>query len=359
VSAASPRRVLHFGAGPAALPLPVLEQAQRDLLDYAGSGIGILELSHRGAEYGALKERAEGTLRRLLGAGDDWAVLFLPGGASLQFAMVPLNLGAHADYVLTGSWAKKAWQEARKLGDAHVAATSEATHFDRIPRDLDLRPTAKYLHVTSNNTIYGTQWREMPEVPAPLVCDASSDLFSRPLSLERHDLIYAGAQKNLGPAGVTVVLLRRELLARSPDDIPTMLNYRVHEAHQSNYNTPPVFAVHVMGLVLAWIEAQGGLVAMAARNEAKAGRLYDAIDRIPLYQGTAVPADRSRMNVTFTLSDPGREDAFLAEARREGLVGLKGHRSVGGIRASLYNAVEPEAVERLVAFMEAFAARSG
>jgi len=351
-------RLFNFSAGPATLPPEVIEEA-REGLRSLGGGVGVLECSHRGPEYSAVHEDAEARLRALTGADDEWELLFLQGGASTQFLCVPMNLGANGDYVVTGTWAQSAFAECEKLGAAHLAASSEETGFDRIPGSLDLRDDADFVHVTSNNTIYGTQWREMPATTAPLVCDASSDILSGPLGLDRFGLVYAGAQKNLGPAGVTLVLVRKELVARAPASLPTMLAYRTHAAKKSLFNTPPTFSIYVVGLVAKWLQDQGGVEAMAARNEAKAQRLYDAIDAHDLYRGHAQAGHRSRMNVTFHLTDDALTAPFLAGATRRGLVGLKGHRSVGGCRASIYNAMPPEGVDALVAYMQEFAAERG
>lgn len=353
------QRAHNLGAGPAVLPVEVLEEAREALLSFGDTGVGILELSHRSDAFLAVRADAEARLRKLAGAGDEWAVLFLQGGASLQFHMVPLNLGADADYVITGVWGQKAYEEAKRLGAPRVAATSEATDHDRIPERLDLRPGAAYVHVTSNNTVYGTQWTRLPEVAgAPLVVDASSDIFSRPLELARCGLVYAGAQKNLGPAGVTVVFVRKELLARGEKKgLPPMLDYAVQAKNESSYNTCPTFGIYVVGLVARWLERQGGLVAMAERNARKAARVYAELDAAPdLYRGHAQPGSRSQMNVTWRLPTPELERRFLegAEARR--LIGLKGHRSVGGVRASLYNALPDTAVDALVAWLREFAA---
>ncbi len=361
-------RVHNFGAGPAVLPLGVLEQVQAEMLDYAGTGMSVMEMSHRSAAFEAIIQKAEADLRSLLGLGADHAVLFLQGGASLQFAMVPANLrpeGASADYVLSGHWAKAALKEAEKSGRARVAGSSEASRFDRVPgqNELDLDPEAAYLHFTSNNTIYGTQWAIDPEPPAgvPLVCDASSDILSRPVDVARYGLIYAGAQKNLGPAGVVVVvILRRELLERTPGGLPALLDYRLLAEHRSLYNTPPTFGIYVIGLVLQWLLENGGLAEAARRNEAKAALLYETIDGSGgFYRGHAQPASRSRMNVTFRLPSEELEKGFLKEAQAQGLDGLKGHRSVGGLRASIYNACPPDSVRALVAFMRDFQKRRG
>lgn len=357
----SQERVHNFGAGPATLPVEVLQEAREALLEFRGTGVGILELSHRSDEFIAVRQDAETRLRRLAGANDDWAVLFLQGGASLQFHMVPLNLGADADYVLTGVWSQKAYDEAARLGKPRVAASSESTGYDRIPDALDLREGAAFVHTTSNNTIYGTQWHRVPEAAAPHVCDASSDIFSRPLDLSKFALVYAGAQKNLGPAGVTIVFVRKALLLRSAGKkLPPMLDYAVQAKNDSSYNTCPTFSIYLVDLVVRWLEAQGGLAAVGARNEAKAARVYAAIDAAPhLYRGHARVEARSRMNLTFRLPTEDLERRFLAEADALRFVGLRGHRSVGGVRASLYNAMSEAGVDALVAFMNDFAKRNG
>jgi phosphoserine aminotransferase len=355
-------RVFNFAAGPATLPLPVLEEAREALLSLGDTGIGILEHSHRGKAFLAVYEEAVALVREVGGVPDTHDVLFLQGGASLQFAMVPMNfLGpdAAADYLVSGSWGKKAWAEARKVGDARVAATSEAEGFTRLPRQADYSEAPVYVHFTSNNTIEGTQYRTEPEIPAgsALVCDASSDVFSRPLDVSRYGLLYAGAQKNLGPAGVTLVLARRELVERGRDDLPTMLQYRTFAASESMHNTPPTFGIYVLMLVLRWIRDQGGLAALGERNRRKAARLYEAIDRSALFRGTADRADRSDMNVTFVTGSDELDRAFVAFAQERGLDGLKGHRSVGGMRASIYNAFPEEGVEALVEAMDEFERR--
>lgn len=351
-------RMLNFGAGPAMLPAEVWEEASENLLSFDGCGVGIAELSHRSPEYSAVHAGAEARIRSLLGLNDDWVVLFMTGGASSQAFVVPMNLGTRGDYVVTGVWAKKALAEGKLLGDAHVAATSADTLFDHIPTTLSWRDDADFAHITSNNTIYGTQWHAFPDTPSPLVCDASSDILSRPLDLDRFGLIYAGAQKNLGPAGVTVVIMRKALLERTPDTLPTMLRYTTHAAKQSLYNTPPTFPIYVVGLVAKWVEKQGGLAAMAKHNAAKAQLLYDAMDANDLYIAHAKGSDRSHMNVSWKLADESLQGAFLEGAKAEGMVGLKGHRSIGGIRASIYNAMPAEGCERLAQFMADFAARA-
>lgn len=360
------RRQHNFSAGPGALPEEVLTELRDELPVYPGLGASIAEVSHRSKEYVAISDRAEARLRSLLGLDDAWHVLFLGGGASLQFHQAPLNLlpaGGTADYLDTGSWASKALKEARIVAGSrgatvNVASSSAETAYDRIPpRDTwALTPGAAFLHVTSNNTIYGTQLPDTPRVDAPLVCDASSDFLSRPIEMDAYDLVYAGAQKNIGPAGVTVVLVRERALDRVPG-LPTMLDYRTHAG--TMFHTPPVLAVAIVDKVLGWIERHGGLGAMAARADAKAARLYGAIDATDFYRGTAQPESRSKMNVTFRLPSEDLEARFVADAKDEGLLALKGYRSVGGIRASIYNAVEPASVEALVQFMQAFEQRHG
>jgi phosphoserine aminotransferase len=360
-------RVHNFGAGPAVLPEPVLEQVRSELLDYRGTGLSVLEMSHRSAAFEGIIQGAEADLRSLAGIGGDHAVLFLQGGASLQFAMVPLNLrpeGASVDYVVTGHWSKTAVKEAEKSGPVRTAGSSEATKFDRIPApaELSFDPKAAYAHFTSNNTIYGTEWTTEPVPPAgvPLVCDASSDLLSRPIDFGQYALVYAGAQKNLGPAGVTLVVVRRDLLSRVPSGLPVMLDYRFLAENKSLYNTPPCFAVYVLGLVLRWMIDIGGIPEVARRNERKAALLYRAIDESEgFYRGHAQPESRSRMNVTFRLPSEELEKALVDEATAAGLDGLKGHRSVGGLRASLYNALSVASVEALVEFMGDFRRRRG
>jgi phosphoserine aminotransferase len=361
------KRIHNFGAGPAVLPLPVLEQVQAELVDYAGTGMSVLEMSHRSKPFEAIIQRADADLRALLGLTADHSVLFLQGGASLQFAMLPMNLrpaGASADYVLTGHWSKAAFKEAQKGGRARAAGSAEATGFDRIPgaEELDLDPEASYLHFTSNNTIFGTQWPIDPEPPpgVPLVCDASSDALSRPIDVARYGMVYAGAQKNLGPAGVTLAVVRKDLLERTPGGLAAMLDYRLQAESRSLYNTPPTFAIYVVGLVLRWLLATGGLAAAAQRNEEKARVLYDAIDGSGgFYRGHAQKDSRSRMNVTFRLPSEELEAAFLKDAQAESLDGLKGHRSVGGLRASIYNACPLESVAALASFMGEFRRRRG
>ena len=355
-------RVFNFGAGPAVLPEPVLEEARRDLLALPGAGMSVLEVSHRSAAMDEIIESAVAGIRKLAGLPDDRHVLFLQGGATQQFAMAPLNLlppGGSADYVLTGVWSEKAYEEAQSLGAARVAGSTQDERYTRIPdaAELDLSDAAAYLHVTSNNTICGTQWRGLPDAgDVPLVVDASSDIFSRPLAFDRLGLVYAGAQKNLGPAGVTLVIVRDELVRRAQPraDVPTLLRYATYADEGSRPNTPPVFAIYMVGLVVKWLLAAGGLEALARRNERKAAVVYEAIDRSGFYRGTAQPGSRSHMNVTFRLPDADLERRFVAAAKEAGLAGLKGHRSVGGIRASLYNALPEAAAGALAAFMAEF-----
>jgi len=361
------RRVHNFGAGPAALPLPVLEKVQAELLDYDGAGMSVMELSHRSPAFGAVIEEAEADLRTVLGLTADYAVLFLQGGASLQFSMVPANLrssGASTDYVVTGSWSRAALKEASKSGAARAVGSTESSGFDLIPAqgEIDFDPAAAYAHFTSNNTIFGTQWAKEPEVPSgvPLVCDASSDILSRPLDVTRYGLLYAGAQKNLGPSGIAVVVVRRDLLDRTPGGLPALMDYRLMDEKKSLYNTPPTFAIYVVGLVVKWVLGLGGLEEMARRNAAKAALLYDAIDGSGgFYRGHAQAESRSRMNVTFRLASEDLEKDFLKEAAGADLIGLKGHRSVGGLRASIYNACPVDSVRALVDVMSEFQRRRG
>jgi phosphoserine aminotransferase len=359
-------RIFNFGAGPAALPEPVLEEAQKDLLSLPGIGMSVLEISHRSKTFEEILGAADADLRRLASIPSNYHVLFLQGGASLQFSMVPMNLlpaDRSADYIVTGSWSKKAVKEAQKIGMVSIAASTEADGFSRIPDPSELRldPEACYVHITTNNTIFGTEWHREPEVGTiPLVADASSDIFSRPIDVSKYALIYAGAQKNLGPSGVTLVILREDLLERSPKGLPTMLDYNTHAQAKSLYNTPPVFGIYVIRLVARWMLAEGGLEAIGSRNAEKAKILYDAIDASEgFYRPHAKPGSRSNMNVTFRLPSEDLEKQFLADAGKQGFAGLKGHRSVGGIRASIYNAFPVAGVEALVGFMSEFAARNG
>ncbi len=350
-------RIFNFAAGPAVLPLPVLEEAQRDLVALPGVGMSVMEISHRSKTFEDIIQAAEADFRKLGNIPSNYHVLFLQGGASLQFSMVPMNLlgpGQTADYVNTGEWSKKAIKEAKKVGTVNVAWTGEAEHHSRLPRqdELKLTPGAAYVHFTSNNTIFGTQWKREPDpAGAPLVCDASSDIYSRPIDFTKYGLVYAGAQKNLGPSGVTVVVVRDDLVSKAPATIPTMLDYKIHAENKSLYNTPPCFGIYVLRLVLKWLVAQGGLEAIAKVNERKAAKLYAEIDRTGFYRGHAAKDSRSNMNVTFRLPNEDLEKAFAKEATAAGFDGLKGHRSVGGLRASIYNAFPEDGIDLLVQFM--------
>jgi phosphoserine aminotransferase len=357
---ATTTRLFNFSAGPAVMPLPVLEQAQRELVALPGVGMSVLEISHRSATFEDILAQAIADIRELANIDDGYSILMLQGGASLQFSMVPMNLlqaGQMADYIDTGSWADKAAKEARKVGRVNVTGSTKAENYTRIPTqgELKLTPHAAYVHITTNNTIEGTEWQTLPDVAdAPLVADASSDVFSRPIDVNRFGLIYAGAQKNLGPSGVTLVIVRKDLLARSADSLPVMLNYKTQADNNSLYNTPPTFGVYLLGLTMKWLKSLGGLKAIAAVNDRKSARLYAEIDRTGFYRGTADKASRSRMNVTFRLPSEDLEKRFEKEATAQGLDGLKGHRSVGGMRASIYNAFPEEGVDALVAFMQEF-----
>ncbi len=358
-------RIHNFAAGPAVLPLPVLEQIQRDLIALPGVGMSVLEISHRSKTFESILEKAEGDIRALASIPSNYHVLFLQGGASTQFSMVPMNIltsGATADYVDTGSWAEKAIKEAKKVGNVNIVGSTKADNYSRIPAqsELNLTKGAAYVHITSNNTIEGTEYKQLPDVgDAPLVNDTSSDMFSRPIEVSRHGLIYAGAQKNMGPAGVTVVIIRDDLLARSQKSLPTMLNYSVHAENKSLYNTPPAFAIYALGLVMQWLRDKGGLAAIAKGNQRKAAKLYAEIDRTGFYRGTAQKESRSLMNVTFRLGTEELESKFIKESTAAGLDGLKGHRAVGGMRASIYNAFPEEGVDALVSFMQEFERKNG
>lgn len=360
-------RVHNYSAGPAALPLEVLEEAQSELLDYRGLGMSVLEMSHRSAAYQQIIEEAEETLRDILDIPDTYRVLFLQGGATLEFAGIPLNLmrRGRAGYLVTGNFAKKAWQEAQKYGEAPVLASSEGTSFDRIP---DLGPVASrvaegdldYVYICQNNTIFGTEYRELPQTgETPLVADVSSCFLSHPLDVERYGLIYAGAQKNAGPAGVTVVIVREDLIADGParaDICPTYLDYRLQASKESMYNTPNTFGIYLCGKVFRWIERTGGLKVMQARNQEKADVLYGLLDKSEIFHGTAQPSSRSLSNVTFRTDSPELDKEFVSGAAQRGIQGVKGHRLVGGMRASIYNAVTLDDVKTLASYMEEFEA---
>ncbi|MBS0264853.1 MAG: 3-phosphoserine/phosphohydroxythreonine transaminase [Planctomycetes bacterium] len=353
------QRIFNFSAGPAVLPVEVLEEARDNLLSLGNTGIGIMEHSHRGKAYMAVHEEAEALCRELAGIPDDYHVLFLQGGASLQFSMVPMNLlrpGATADYLVTGVWSQKAVAEAQRCGQVHVACSSQDRSFSYIPSQCQFSTHPAYVHFTSNNTIFGTQFAAEPETPAgvPLICDASSDIFSRPLPIQRYGLIYAGAQKNLGPSGVTLVIIRKDLVEAGSRDLGTMLQYRTFAEDHSLYNTPPTFGIYIMGLVFKWIKQQGGLAGVERLNREKAARLYQYLDQSQRFRATAEPGSRSLMNITFVTGDAALDEKFIATAKKAGLDGLKGHRSVGGMRASIYNAFPAAGVDALLNVMRDF-----
>jgi phosphoserine aminotransferase len=354
-------RIHNFGAGPGVLPEVVLREAQQDIWDIGRSGIGILEHSHRGKLFERIVQEAEADCRALAGIPEGYQVLFLQGGASHQFAMIPMNLlgaGQTADFLVTGVWSQKALKEAKAIGQTHVAVSGEGTGFTKIPDVAEIRYSASpaYAHFTTNNTIYGTQWRAEPPVPAgvPLIADASSDIFSRPIDVARYALIYAGAQKNLGPSGVALVIIRDDLVERGAADIPVILQYRTHAKERSLYNTPATFGIYMMGKVFKWILAGGGLAAMEQRNEEKAALLYACLDASGFYRTTVDTGSRSRMNVVFRTPTEEMDAAFVKAATSAGFEGLKGHRSAGGMRASIYNACPRAGVEALVQFMKEF-----
>ena len=358
-------RIHNFSAGPAVLPLPVLEQAQRDLISLPGVGMSVMEISHRSKTFEDLLNTAIADIRALANVPDNYRILMLQGGATLQFSMVPMNVltpGGSADYIDTGSWADKAIKEAKKVGSVNIVASTKADGYTRIPRqdELKLTPGAAYVHITTNNTIEGTEWKAPPDVgEAPLVADTSSDIFSGSIDVSRFGLIYAGAQKNLGPSGVTLVIIREDLLTRSTDAVPIMLNYKVHADNNSLYNTPNTFGIYILGLTMKWLRSTGGLEGIARINQRKASRLYAEIDRTGFYRGTAQRESRSLMNITFRLPDEQLEKTFEKEATAAGLDGLKGHRAVGGMRASIYNAFPEEGIDALVAFMREFERKHG
>jgi phosphoserine aminotransferase len=364
-------RVHNFNAGPAALPLPVLERAQNELLCLPDAGMSVMELSHRSKTFEAFNERAQQGIKRLLGLSEEYSVLFLQGGASLQFFMAPLNLlteNASADYLLSGDWGVKAFAEsakaaARKNAQTRIAATTKDENFARVPApdEMQLDPQAKFVHFTSNETIGGVQWQSEPDVAAGvlLVADASSDILSRPIDVQKYGLIYAGAQKNIGPSGVTVVIARRDFLPDNGSTLPAMLDYQTHLKNNSLYNTPNTFGIYMIGLVCDWLEDLGGLPAIQKINQQKSDLLYDVIDASAFYHGHAAKNSRSQMNVTWRLPSEELEKRFAKEAEANGMIGLKGHRSVGGLRASIYNAVPLEIVAALADFMREFEKRNG
>ncbi len=359
-----PDRIYNFSAGPATLPYEVLVQAAKDIVNFNDKGIGLIEMSHRSKEFIQVADECEALLRELLSIPQNYKVLFLQGGASTQFAMVPMNLlgpGKTACYLNTGTWSKKAIKEAKLFGTVDVAYTSEPSNFDRVPSpgDYTIPKEAEYLYFVSNNTIFGTQFHTMPETDKVMVCDMSSDILSRPVDISRFGLIFAGAQKNMGPAGCTVVIIREDLLDRTPENIPTMFRYKTHADKGSMFNTPPCFAIYTIGLVLKWLKKIGGLTAIEKMNQDKGALLYQAIDNSSFYSGHAQKDSRSLMNITFNLPTPDLEAKFVQEATAASFNGLKGHRSVGGCRASIYNAFPREGVEKLVRFMEDFAKHNG
>jgi phosphoserine aminotransferase len=358
------KRVFNFNPGPAVLPLEVLEKAQSELLDFKGTGMSVMEISHRSKEFEAVIQTAEADLRELYGIPANYKILFLQGGASLQFAMLPMNLRASgsADYIVTGTWSKTAIKEAQKLGSARAAASTEKEGFKGLPASLDLDPNAAYLHFTSNETIHGVEFFTEPTPPAgvPLVCDASSDFISRPIDISKYALVYAGAQKNAGPAGTTVVIARDDMLERTPANLPVMLDYKALAASGSLHNTPPAFAIYMVGLVFQWAKKVGGLAAIEKINRQKADAIYTAIDESGgFYRGHAQPEARSLMNIPFRLPSEELEETFAKESKKNDLIGLKGHRSVGGMRASIYNAMTLEGAQELVKFMKEFQKKNG
>jgi phosphoserine aminotransferase len=360
------KRVHNFNPGPAVLPLEVLQQAQADLLDYKGTGMSVMEISHRSKEFEAIVSQTQADLCELLGIPDGYKVLFLQGGASLQFAMIPMNFrpaGASADYIVTGTWSKKAYKESLKLGNAKEAANMEADNFNRLPLQVELKldPKAAYLHFTSNETIHGVEYFSEPVPPAgvPLICDCSSDFISHPIDVSRYAMLYAGAQKNAGPAGVVVIVLREDLLERVPGNLPDLLDYKALAEKNSLLNTPPCWSIYIVGLVLQWAKRLGGLEAIARRNQEKAGLVYKVIDESGGFYQAHARSDRSVMNIPFRLPSETLEEQFVSESKKRDLIGLKGHRSVGGMRASLYNALPLEAAQALASFMKEFQQKNG
>ena len=361
------KRPYNFYAGPAAIPLDVLKEAQAELLDFAGMGLSVMEISHRSKPYDAIHTETMSLVKELMGLGDDYEVLLLQGGASLQFAMIPMNLlsdGASADYLVTGTWSKKALKEAKIIGTARAAANTELDGvFKAIPAadKIDLDPKAAYCHITSNNTIYGTQWQTFPDTGnVPLVADMSSDILSRPVDVRPFGMIYAGAQKNLGPSGLALVIIRKDMLERCVAGLPTMLSYKTHADNGSLFNTAPTFAIYIMNKVLGWIKDNGGTEAMAKRNTEKAQIIYGAIDGSNgYYTNTIAASDRSKMNIVFNLTTADLESAFVSEATKAGFIGIKGHRSIGGVRVSVYNAADVAAATAMADFMKDFMKKNG
>ena len=358
------KRVYNFSAGPAVLPEEVLQEAASEMLDYRGTGMGVMEMSHRSKAYQAIIDEAEQDLRDLMNIPDNYKVLFLQGGASQQFAMIPMNLMKNgvADYIITGQWAKKAYEEAKKYGKANAVASSADKTFSYIPdcSDLPISEDADYVYICENNTIYGTKFWQLPDTKGKiLVSDVSSCFLSEPVDVTKYGIIYGGVQKNIGPAGVVIVIIREDLIPEEPmEGTPTMLQYKIHADNGSMYNTPPAYGIYICGKVFKWLKKMGGLEAMKAHNEKKAAILYDFLDRSKMFTGTVVKKDRSLMNVPFVTGNPDLDAKFLKEAADAGFVNLKGHRIVGGMRASIYNAMPIEGVEKLVAFMEKFEAEN-
>lgn len=356
-------REFNFSAGPATLPEAVLKEAQSELVDYQGTGMSIMEMSHRGKEFSAVHEETIANIKELLNLPEGYSVLFMTGGASSQFALIPMNLlgkGETADYTNSGTWASKAIKEAQLLGNVNIAADCSKEIPTRVPtiEELNLTENAAYLHITPNETISGAQWKDFPEHEC-LIADMSSEILSRPIDVSKFGLIYAGAQKNLGPAGITLVIIKNELAEKCPDTVPTIMRYKTQIANNSLYNTVPTFPVYMLCLVTRWLKAKGGIEAIQKQNKDKAARLYDAIDRTDFYIGTAIKEYRSDMNVTFRIANNDLEPTFIAEAEKQNLSGLKGHRSVGGIRASIYNAFPVEGIDALISFMKEFEAKHG
>ncbi|MEY2949551.1 MAG: hypothetical protein RLZZ248_752 [Bacteroidota bacterium] len=352
----------NFNAGPAILPASVIKQASEAAADFNGSGMSILEISHRSPDFVPLLDEAAHLVKELIGLSDEYEVLFLTGGASSQFFMTAMNLipsNGKAAYVDTGSWSAKAIKEAKRFGEISVVASSKETNYNYIPKDYSVPADSAFLHITTNNTIFGTQYKKLPDTSIPLVADMSSDIMSKPIDYKRFSVIYAGAQKNLGPAGTTLVIVKKDALGHTGRDLPSMLNYQTHIDNQSSFNTPPVFPIYVTLLTLRWIKAFGGLQKMNQHNETKAGKLYDALDANPLFVGTAATEDRSDMNVTFLLHDESLQKDFLEVCKAADIEGIKGHRSVGGFRASIYNALPMESVDHLIEVMSDFATQKG
>ena len=357
-------KVYNFSAGPAKLPEEVMIKANEEFLNYGNSGSGLMELSHRGPEFSDVIERVEANIRELMNLSDDYAVCFIQGGASMQFAMLPMNLmlpGGFAEYADTGTWAAKAAKEAKLFGDVKIVASSKDSNYDKIPIIRHWQPdnAASYLHLTSNNTVAGTQYHSFPISDAPLIADMSSDIMSRVINMNDFGMVYAGAQKNLGPSGVALVIIRKDLVDRVSATVPTMLQYKTYIEKQSMFNTPPTFAIYILNLVAEWLKAQGGIAAIEEINDVKSEALYELIDGTDYFRSPIDPSSRSKMNVVFRLPSEDLEAKFLKDAKEIGLVGLKGHRSVGGIRASIYNAMPTKGVETLVDFMNTFEANNG